>query len=376
MANYFPVVLDQASHQWLLGLPEDSFDSWDELRQAFIDNFIATCEQPGNKYDLERIRDRKNEPLRDNIQRFSDTRLKIPKISHDEAISAFIKGLRFHKALRSKLLRKRPNTVAELLATAKNYADADDAEKLIREDMRGAEQPPQRDDSRGHFDSWNPHRGNYRDHREAWDRRRDNRDDFRGKGPGDNDHRVNTVKHPNGRRDYQEYYNKTLKGPCQLHPKSNHTMEECRVIKSIYTQRAAQGDAAKKNGKQDRRSQEDEDDDHDRDPRHQYVSPTDVVHSIFGGNVSIESKQERKLLKRACLNVDSADGLIADPKFPPWLHREISFNRQDKWAAIPAPGCFSLILDPCINSVRFERVLVDGAAPSTSCFATARLLSS
>jgi hypothetical protein len=53
-------------------------------------------------------------------------RLKIPKISHDEAISAFIKGLRLHEALRSKLLRKRPTTVTELLATA-NYADADDA---------------------------------------------------------------------------------------------------------------------------------------------------------------------------------------------------------------------------------------------------------
>jgi len=24
MANYFPVVLDQAGHQWLLGLPENS----------------------------------------------------------------------------------------------------------------------------------------------------------------------------------------------------------------------------------------------------------------------------------------------------------------------------------------------------------------
>ena len=32
MANYFPVVLDQAGHQWLLGLPENSFDSWEELR--------------------------------------------------------------------------------------------------------------------------------------------------------------------------------------------------------------------------------------------------------------------------------------------------------------------------------------------------------
>jgi len=63
-------------------------------------------------------------------------RLKIPKISHDEAISAFIKGLRFHEALRNKLLRKRPTTMAELLATAENYADADDAEKLIRDDAK------------------------------------------------------------------------------------------------------------------------------------------------------------------------------------------------------------------------------------------------
>jgi len=290
MANYFPVVLDQAGHQWLLGLPEDSFDSWEELRQVFIDNFIATCEQPGNKYDLERIRDRKNEPLHDYIRHFSDMRLKIPKISHDEAISAFIKGLRFHEASRSKLLRKRPTMVTELLATAKNYADADDAEKLIREDVRGPEQPPRRDDSHGRFDNRSARRGDNRDHREGWDRHRDNRDDFRDKRPRDNDHKENTVKRPNGRQYYQEDYNKTLKGPCQLHPKFNHMMEECRVLKSIYTQGAAQGDTAKKNRKEDRRGQEDEDDDQDREPRHQYVGPSDVVHSIFGGKVSIESK--------------------------------------------------------------------------------------
>ena len=108
MANYFLVILNQAGHQWLLGLPEDSFDSWEELRQAFIDNFIATCKQPGNKYNFERIRDHRNEPLRDCIRCFSDMRLKISKIPHDEAILAFIKGLRFHEALRSKLLCKRP----------------------------------------------------------------------------------------------------------------------------------------------------------------------------------------------------------------------------------------------------------------------------
>jgi hypothetical protein len=57
MANYLLVVLDQASHQWLLSLPENQFDSWSDLWLAFINNFIATCDQPSNKYDLERIRD-------------------------------------------------------------------------------------------------------------------------------------------------------------------------------------------------------------------------------------------------------------------------------------------------------------------------------
>jgi len=63
MANYFPVMLDQAGHQWLLGLLENLFDSWEELRQVFINNFIATYEQLGNKYDPKRIRDHKNKPL-------------------------------------------------------------------------------------------------------------------------------------------------------------------------------------------------------------------------------------------------------------------------------------------------------------------------
>jgi hypothetical protein len=88
MANYLLVVLDQAGHQWFLSLPENQFDSWSDLRQAFIDNFITTCDQRGNKYDLERIRDRASKPLCDYIRRFLDMRLKIPRITHDESVSA------------------------------------------------------------------------------------------------------------------------------------------------------------------------------------------------------------------------------------------------------------------------------------------------
>jgi hypothetical protein len=168
-------------------------------------------------------------------------RLKIPKISHDEAVSGFIKGLRHHDALKSKLLRKWPTTVSELLATAKNYVDADDTEKIIKEDVGGPsrpEHPLRRDDNRddrGRNDNRDRHdrRNDNHDHRDNHDRWRDHRDAYRGKRPRENDHEVNTVKRPSGRRDYQDDYNKALKGPCQLYPKSNHTMENCRFLKNI-----------------------------------------------------------------------------------------------------------------------------------------------
>jgi len=100
-------------------------------------------------------------------------------------------------------------------------------------------------------------------------------------------------------------------------------MEECCVLKSIYTQRAAQGDSVKKN-------------------RIDTVTKTKMTTRIGTHNTSMS--------------------------VPPWLHREISFNRQDQLAAIPEPGHFPLILDPCINSVRFERVLVDGGSSIDTLF--------
>jgi hypothetical protein len=72
---------------------------------------MATCQQPGNKYDLEKVRDYQNEPLRDYIRRFSETRISILNINSDEAISVFIRGLHHHDALRTKLLHKRPDLV-------------------------------------------------------------------------------------------------------------------------------------------------------------------------------------------------------------------------------------------------------------------------
>jgi hypothetical protein len=62
------------------------------------------------------------------------------------------------------------------------------------------------------------------------------------------------------------------------------------------------------------------------------------------------------------MSVSNANNLITNPRFLAWSHREISFNHEDRWAVIPEPGWFPLVLDPCINNVWFERVLIDGGS--------------
>lgn len=88
---------------------------------------MATCQQPGSKYDLEKVRDRTNEPLRAYIHHFFETRISIPKISEADAIESFVKGLCFHDDLHNKLLCKKPEMVQDLFTVAKKWADADEA---------------------------------------------------------------------------------------------------------------------------------------------------------------------------------------------------------------------------------------------------------
>jgi len=74
-----------------------------------------------------------------------------------------------------------------------------------------------------------------------------------------------------------------------------------------------------------------DDEEQDQDPHHQYVNPTDVIHSIFGGKVSIESKRE---------SASSSEGhaltlmvpMILSPiqSFPPGLiERSLSAGKTD-----------------------------------------------
>ena len=44
MANYLSIMLSQSANNWLMGLREDSIESWDDLKKVFVKNYMGTCQ--------------------------------------------------------------------------------------------------------------------------------------------------------------------------------------------------------------------------------------------------------------------------------------------------------------------------------------------
>ncbi|GJN36989.1 hypothetical protein PR202_gb25899 [Eleusine coracana subsp. coracana] len=94
MANYLPVYLDLAVRIWLTSLPEESITSWGDLNRNLIESFQATCNRPGNHFDLTRIKQKIDEPLRDYIKRFCAKKTEIPNVPNQQIIAAYQGGIR------------------------------------------------------------------------------------------------------------------------------------------------------------------------------------------------------------------------------------------------------------------------------------------
>jgi hypothetical protein len=82
MANYFPVALTGTAWSWFMNLPEGSLTSWAELCCQFTTNFESTYARPGNELDLHAMQQCPGESLWSFIQRFSQVRNTILRISN------------------------------------------------------------------------------------------------------------------------------------------------------------------------------------------------------------------------------------------------------------------------------------------------------
>jgi hypothetical protein len=138
-----PVFLSDTARAWLEHLPPGQISNWDDLVQAFADNFQGTYVRPGNSWDLRSCRQQPGESLRDYIRRFSKQRTELPNITDSDVIGAFLAGTTC-RDLVSKLGRKTPTRASELMDIATKFASGQEAvEAIFWKDKQPQGRPPE-----------------------------------------------------------------------------------------------------------------------------------------------------------------------------------------------------------------------------------------
>jgi hypothetical protein len=203
------VPLEPAPLTWLESLKPNSINSWEDLKQAFIDNFQGSMIRAGTRHDLSQVKQEMNETLRSYTQRFFETHAAITNITDEDIIRCFQHGL-FLKNTYQDFGRNRPTTAVELRDMMARWADQEDE----KNDHFPKHIHDKQGNSNGHFDkSQRNHSGNPRKRKP--------------------DHEVAAVeRNPRSKKlgNNHSDYEQVLHKQCPIHPKSRHTLFECVTI--------------------------------------------------------------------------------------------------------------------------------------------------
>ncbi|CAL8150706.1 unnamed protein product [Prunus armeniaca] len=90
----FPSSLTEAALNWFYSLEPGTVDSFDELKQIFLNHFMIQIDRLYSADDLYMIRQREDEPLREYAARFSHEYSRCPETDDRVAYDAFKSGLR------------------------------------------------------------------------------------------------------------------------------------------------------------------------------------------------------------------------------------------------------------------------------------------
>ncbi|CAL9011256.1 unnamed protein product [Prunus brigantina] len=260
----FPSSLSEAALNWFYRLEPGTVDSFDELKQIFLNHFMIQTDRLYSADDLYTIRQGEDEPLREYAARFSHEYSRCPETDDRAAYGAFKSGLRsshFRYLVHSSNWR----TYDELMKQAAVHAKAEYFNSKSEPTARQVESAPKaypRQES-----SYPPGRV---DGSSAGNKRKDHREDRQGsskKGRGKhgrNDHRAPLPNHdrtqevftllnttyeavlmnehdqipkPNRKPNRQDA-RETGKF-CRYHQQSSHNTEDCITLRRIQYVRAA-----------------------------------------------------------------------------------------------------------------------------------------
>jgi hypothetical protein len=321
-------------------LPPGQISNWDDLVQAFADNFQGTYVCPGNSWDLRSCRQQPGESLRDYIRRFSKQRTELPNITDSDVIGAFLTGTTC-RDLVSKLGRKTPTRASELMDIATKFASGQEAvEAIFRKDKQPQSRPPE------DVPEASTQRGAKKKGKKKSQAKRDTADadlvaaaEYK-----------NPRKPPGG----ANLFDRMLKETCPYHQgRVKHTLEECAMLRRHFHKAGppAEGGRAR-------------DDDKKEDHQAGEFPKVRDCFMIYGGQVANASARHRKQERREVCSVKVAALVYLD-----WSDKPITFDRDDHPDRVPSPGKYPLIVDPVIDDVRLTKVLMDGDSSLNTIYA-------
>ena len=89
MAAYFPVMMGPQALNWLEALPAGSINSWQDLCNAFVQYYQASCPGPKTRWDLASVVQQLDGSLLDYIKRYFANRNTITEADDRDVIHYF-----------------------------------------------------------------------------------------------------------------------------------------------------------------------------------------------------------------------------------------------------------------------------------------------
>jgi hypothetical protein len=123
---YFLLVMGDAPSLWLNNLPAGSITSWADQSQAFMSNFQATYNRPGNAFNLGRVAMKPGERLRDYTNPFFENCNTCVSVRGDQVVYSYKKGLRDRKVF-EKIHESGATKVAPLMEVVNKLIDTEEA---------------------------------------------------------------------------------------------------------------------------------------------------------------------------------------------------------------------------------------------------------
>jgi hypothetical protein len=332
-----------------MNLPHEFVTSWKDLCRQFVANFMPTYERPATKNDLKVVRQYKGEMLRRYVQRFSQMRNKIPRISNEEVISVFSTGV-FDIKMREKLsVNDELTSIVRLFEIADQCAKAKEGRLFVHNLPEALPPKP------------------------------------KSKDPKRKEAAILTVepKHKQCRGDCSEHDKGRRHCYCILHKKDTHNTDDCWIVQKFHeengvTKRRGSSRSHGKGGSRGDRHDDDRDEgrhcdglsraipeplplpplanDHREENQGRYQEPRGFAACLLGGAQAPLSNRHFKQLSREITAAQPNTG----NRLMKWSTSKIGFDEEDHPTSTKGIGTIPLLCTPTINNIAVNCTLIDG----------------